>query len=106
MICFACSPNTWRSQVRGNENWNEAPEIARYPRVLPSALACEQACLALRGCASGLWLSGATRHGDCYLTSGVAVGARHDFCAVNPQQQCVGFVRRNASQSLHHTIDP
>ena len=79
--------------VHGDVNFNEAPELPGYPRVLPTAMACEEACMAAEDCASGLWLSGSVRHGDCYLTAR-AGPARHDFCGAHPGQQCVGFVRR------------
>ena len=81
--------------VRGDINFNAAPELEGYPRVLPTAVACEQACMAQDDCASGLWLSGSVRHGDCYLTARVGP-ARRDFCGALPGQQCVGFVRKTA----------
>ncbi len=80
--------------VHGNINFNAAPEVPGYPQVLPTDIACEEACMAEDDCASGLWLSGSVRHGDCYLSERVGP-ARHDFCGARPGQQCVGFVRKS-----------
>ena len=88
------------TEVRGDVNLNAAPAIATFPKVVASALACEQACLAHAECVSGLFLTGTVRRGDCYLTAGLSPAPRHGFCGAKPGQSCVGFVRRNASQEV------
>ena len=83
---------------RGNVNFNALPEVPGFPKVVATALACEEQYLAQPTCVSGLWLSGSVQHGDCYLTAGLSPVPRHDFCGAKPGKTCVGFVRRNASE--------
>eukprot|EP01047_Picozoa_sp_COSAG01_P086839 COSAG01_NODE_19711_length_994_cov_0.925140_1_plen_197_part_00 len=69
-------------EARGNVNYNAAPELDGFPQIVATALACEEACMAHDRCASGLWLSGSVRHGDCYLTAGTLLA----ICL--PQRLC------------------
>ena len=89
-------------EVRQNVNFNEANAgVPGYPKVVATALACEEACLSLAECVSGLWLAGTVSHGYCFLTARLSAVPRRDFCGAKKGQSCVGFVRKNATGRPH-----
>ena len=76
-------------------DWTQPP-LAAPPGNLdiqPSLAACETKCAAISSCEVGLWLNGSARHGECWLSEGLARTPRRDFCGAAPGQGCAAFKR-------------
>ena len=61
--------------------------------IQPSVAACEAKCAGIGDCEAGVWLSGSVRHGECWLSQGLARTPRRDFCGAAAGQTCAGFKR-------------
>ena len=63
-------------------DWNqpEAAVLRGSDNIFPSVEQCKQACLDLDTCAVGVFVSGTTRHGECWLASNRTAKPDTSFC--------------------------
>lgn len=65
----------------------------------PSEAACKAQCASMPTCNVGLFLNGSVRHGECWLSTGLAEHPRNDFCGAKAGQSCAAFCKTGTKPS-------
>ena len=94
-------PNVTKSfQELSSYDWTQGDIVDGNKYHTPSEDDCKARCMQLSNCMCGLWLSGSVRHGECWLSSQVALVPRKDFCHAEPNQECKSFKKLGSSREI------
>jgi hypothetical protein len=88
--------HTWHYLGNGDFNDPRSVLVSGSSNIVGSYEECEGQCDVVKGCTTGLFLNGTTRHGECWLAALTAAAGVHDFCGADVTQTCYAFTSKLA----------